>query len=165
MRSTCIFERENENDFCKLLECELWISKMEYLTNMFQHLSVLNISNKDGNENLLSFTNNVKVSRKKKILMIWKRKASSGCLEMFTLIRKWLVNDLIPLIVEHLTTLKSNLNFYFPSINTKQYNVLTDDVGLSLAEAEELATIFAKEVSIDQFWISTKEEYSSIAIL
>ena len=135
------------------------------------------MSMQSGNENLLSSTDRIKSFQKK--LEIWKRKASSGCLEMFPLVRKGYSDDLIPLIVGHLTTLEGNLNYYFPSINTEQYDwirnpfidISTEDVGLSLTEEEELAAISTdrglkikhKEVPIDQFWISVKEEYPSIA--
>lgn len=171
------FKKENKSKFCGLLECEFWTSKLEYLTDMFQHLNNLNMSMQSGNENLLSSTDRIKAFQKK--LVIWKRKASSGCLEMFPLVRKGYSDDLIPLIVDHLATLEGNLNYYFPSINTEQYDwirnpfidISTEDVGLSLTEEEELAAISTdrglkikhKEVPIDQFWISVKEEYPSIA--
>ena len=102
------FKKENKSKFCGLLECEFWTSKLEYLTDMFQHLNNLNMSMQSGNENLLSSTDRIKAFQKK--LVIWKRKASSGCLEMFPLVRKGYSDDLIPLIVDHLATLEGNLN-------------------------------------------------------
>ena len=54
-----------------------------------------------------------------KKMMIWKRKANSSCVEMFPLVKKGHVNYLIPLIVDHLTTLESNLSYYFLYINTE----------------------------------------------
>ena len=174
---TAFFEKENKSKFCGLLKCEFWTSKLRYLTDMFQHLNSLNVSMQNGNENLLSSTDKIKAFQKK--LSVWKRKAASGYLEMFPLVREDHSGDLIPLIVDHLAILEGKMNYYFPSINTEQYDwirnpfidISTDDVGFSLTEEEELVTISTdrslkikhKEMSIDQFWISIKEEYPSIA--
>ena len=83
--------------FFELLECEFWISKLEYLPEM-----------QNGNENLLLYIDRIKAFQKK--LTIWKRKATSDCLEMFHLVRKGHVNYLIPLILGHLTTVEGYLS-------------------------------------------------------
>ena len=141
------FKKENKSKFYELLENEFWMSKLEYLTDMFQHLNSLNLSMQNGNENILSSTDKIKAFQKK--IKIWRRKATVGCLEMFPLVRKGHSDELIPLIVDHLTTLEDNLNHYFPSINTNQCDWIrnpfmdfsTEDAGLSLTEEEELANI------------------------
>ena len=100
---------------------------------------------------------------------------------MFPLVREGHSDNLIPLIVDHLAILEGKMNYYFPSTDTEQYDwirnpfidISTDVASFSLIEEEELATISTdrglkikhKEVLIDQFWISIKEEYPSIAIL
>ena len=171
------FEKENKSKLCGLLKNEFWISKLRYLTDMLQHLNNLNLSMQNGNENLLSSTDKIKAFQKK--LAIWKRKAGSGCLEMFPLVGKDNSDSLIPLIVDHLTILKDKMNYYFPSINIEQNNsirnpfidISTYDAGFSLIVEEELATISTdrglkikhKETFIEQFWISIKEEYPSIS--
>ena len=165
------FEKENKSKFCGLLKNEFWISKLRYLTDMFQHFNNLNLSMQNGNENLLSSIDKIKAFQKK--LAIWKRKAGSGCLEMFPLVGKDNSDGLIPLIVDHLTILEDKMDYYFPSINIEQYDwirnpfidISTYDAGFSLIEEEELATISTdrglkikhKETSIEQFWISIKE--------
>ena len=171
------FEKENKSKFCGLLKNEFWISKLRYLTDMLQHLNNLNLSMQNGNENLLSSTDKIKAFQKK--LAIWKRKAGSGCLEMFPLVGKDNSDSLVPLVVDHLTILEDKMNYYFPSINIEQndwirnpfIDISTYDAGFSLIEEEELATISTdrglkikhKETSIEQFWISIKEEYPSIS--
>ena len=171
------FEKENKSKFCGLLKNEFWVSKLRYLTDMFQHFNNLNLSMQNGNENLLSSTDKIKAFQKK--LAIWKRKAGSGCLEMFPLVGKDNSDGLIPLIVDHLTILEDKMDYYFSSINIEQYDwirnpfidISTYDAGFSLIEEEELATISTdrglkikhKETSIEQFWISIKGEYPSIA--
>ena len=87
---------------------------------MFQHLNSLNVSMQNGDENLLSSTDKIKAFLKK--LAEWKRKTSSGCLEMILLVREGQSDDLIPLIVDHLAILEGKMNYYFPSIDTEQYN-------------------------------------------
>ena len=57
-----------------------------------------------------------------KKLLIWKKKASKGDLEMFPLISKASANDTLPLIIEHLTNLEAYLKYYFPSLNTEEYD-------------------------------------------
>ena len=59
------FEKENKSNFCGLLKCEFWTSKLRYLTDMFQHLNSLNLSMQNGNENLLSSTDKIKAFQKK----------------------------------------------------------------------------------------------------
>ena len=114
------FEKENISKFCGLLKNEFWISKLRYLTDMFQHFNNLNLSMQNGNENILSSTDKIKAFQKK--LAIWKRKAGSGCLEMFPLVGKDSSDGLIPLIVDHLTILEDKMDYYFPSINIEQYD-------------------------------------------
>ena len=171
------FEKEKKSKFSGFLECEFWTSKLEYLTDMFQHLNSLNVSMQNGNEDILSSTDKIKAFKKK--LGIWKRKARSGCLEMFPLVREDHSDDLIPLIVDHLATLEGNLDHYFPSINIEQYDwvrnpfidISNEDVGLSLTEEEELAAISTdrslklkyKEMTVNQFWIAVRGEYPAIA--
>ena len=71
-------------------------------------------------ENILTFIDKMKAFQKK--LPIWKRKTSGGDLEMFPLICKASANDTLPLIIEHLANLEVNLKYYFPSLNTEEYD-------------------------------------------
>ena len=71
-----------------------------------------------------------------------------------------------------------NLNHYFPSISTTQYDWIrnpfvetTTEFNLTLTEEGELAGLSTdrgliikhKEMSIEAFWISIKEEYVSLS--
>ena len=58
------FDKENESNFCELLECEFWIAKFECLTEMFQHLNSLTVSMQNGNGNLFS-SDKIKAFQKK----------------------------------------------------------------------------------------------------
>ena len=99
---------------------------------------------------------------------------------MFSLMSKASANDTLPLIIEHLTNLEANFKYFFPGLNTEEYDwirnpftEISDDarVSLTLTEEEELASISTdgslkikyKESSLEKFWIFIREEYQSIA--
>ena len=69
------------------------------MADIFQHLNILNITMQGSKENILTSTDKMKAFQKK--LLIWKRKASEGDLEMFTLVSKASANDTLPMIIEH----------------------------------------------------------------
>ena len=60
------FQKEKHGRFCKYLRCEFWMAKMEYLTEMFGQLNIVN-SMQDQNENILILTDKL-VALKKKLL-------------------------------------------------------------------------------------------------
>ncbi|XP_068247921.1 zinc finger BED domain-containing protein 5-like [Palaemon carinicauda] len=70
------FDQEKQGKFCEHLRCELWMSKLEYLTEIFSQLNNTNSSMQGRNENILTSTDKL-VNLKKKII-IWKNRASSG---------------------------------------------------------------------------------------
>ena len=41
---------------------------------------------------------------------------------MFPLISKVSANDTLRLIIKHLTNLEANIKYYFPSLNTEEYD-------------------------------------------
>ena len=41
---------------------------------------------------------------------------------MFSLMSKASANATLPLIIEHLTNLEANLKYYFPALNTEEYD-------------------------------------------
>lgn len=173
------FEEMKQIHFCDLLRCNFWIDGLKYLTDIFQQLNNLNTNMQGKEENILTSTDKMKAFQKK--LQIWKRKATEGNLEMFPLVSKTCIDKkskTLPLIVEHLTTLEEKLSSYFPSLNTEQYDWIrnpfienSSGFDLTLIEEEELAAISTdrglmikhKELPLDTFWISIKEEYVSIS--
>lgn len=170
------FEEMKQKHFCDLLRSKFWTTRLEYLADIFQQLNILNTSMQGIEENILTSTDKIKAFQKK--LLIWKRKVTEGNLEMFPLVSKTCLTDTLPIIVEHLTTLEDKLSYYFPSLNIEQYDwirnpfmEISDDCGLTLTEEEELAAISTDrglkikytELSLENFWISIKEEYASIS--
>ena len=170
------FDKENNERFCKYLRCEFWMAKMEYLTEIFGQLNILNSSMQGLNENILTSTNKL-VGLKKKIV-IWKNRAKLGEFDMFPTMHTNCTKEMIPIVVENLTALEENIDHYFPSLNTEKYdwvrNPFVDvpsNIGFKLREEEELATISSDRslkikhsaVDIDTFWISIQKEFPALA--
>ena len=99
-----------------------------------------------------------------------------GSLEIFPLVSNNCKTEILPMMIENLSTLEDNLSYYF-SFNTAQYdwirNPFVETViysSLTLTE-EELAAVSTdrglmikcKELSLEAFWISIKEEHESIS--
>ena len=67
---------------------------------------------------------------------------------MFPLVANTCKTEILPFIVEHLSTLEEKINFYFPSLNTALYDWIrnpflesTTEYSLTLTEEEELAAV------------------------
>ena len=97
---------------------------------------------------------------------------------MFPLVSKTHVKEMMPIVIDHLTTIEEKSKLYFPSLNVDHYDWIRNpfmkiptDANLILAEEEELASISSNrglkikydELSLEKFWISIKEEYPSTA--
>ena len=79
-------------------------------------LNILNTNMQGKEENILTSTDKMKAFQKK--LQIWKRKAVEDNLEMSPLVSITCINETLPIIVEHLTSLEEKVSSYFPSLNT-----------------------------------------------
>lgn len=98
---------------------------------------------------------------------------------MFPSIPKNHAKRLQPLIIDHLTILEENINYYFPSLEIEQYDWVRypflQDVDysriLTLSEQVELATLSVdrtlrikhSELPLDEFWISVIAEYKQLS--
>ncbi|KAL7646078.1 UNVERIFIED_CONTAM: hypothetical protein RMT77_002979 [Armadillidium vulgare] len=169
------FDQEKQEKFCEYLHCEFWMAKLEYVTDIFSQLNNTNSSMQGRDENILTSTDNM-VALKKKIA-IWKNRASSGNFEMFPSMRTTCTQEMILVVVSHLTALDESIDRYFPSLITEEYDWIrnpfinvSSNIGLQLCE-EELATISSDRglkikyltVPIETFWISIQNEYPTLA--
>jgi len=105
---------------CDYLKNDLWLFRLEYLTEIYGHPNRLNSSMQGRNENILTSMDKLVAFTKKVIL--WKSRMKAGTLEMFPLIRKTFVKEIIPIIVEHLTYLEMRTEEYFPSMNVDEFD-------------------------------------------
>ena len=140
------FEAIKQSHFCNLHRCEIWITRLQYLASIFKHLNILNSNMQGQEENILTSTDKIKAFQRK--LQIWKRTAMEGSLEMFPLVSNNCKTEILPMIVEHLSTLEENLSYYFPLINTAQYDLIKNPFvetaiyySLTLTEKEELTAV------------------------
>jgi len=170
------FKTEKHERFCEYLLCEFWLSRLEYLAEIFAHLNSLNTSMQGREENILTSLDKL-VAFKKKVA-IWKSRAKDGYFDIFSLVRESCIKKMSPIVFQHLTTLEEKFNSYFPSLKADEYDWVrnpfiesSSNTGLLLCEEEELACISGDrglkikhaEVPIDTFWIPVKEEYPSLA--
>ena len=105
---------------CDYLKNNLWLFRLEYLTAIYGQLNRLNSTMQGRNENILISIDKLVAFTKKVIL--WKSRVKAGTLDMFPLVRKTFVKEIIPIIVEHLTCLEMRAEEYFPSNNVDEFD-------------------------------------------
>lgn len=168
---------EKLKEFENALSNESWCSKIAYLADIFQELNILNSGLQGRNENILTSSDKINAFQKK--LLLWKKRAAAGNLEMFPNVNLTNHQDILPLIVHHLESLSSSLNKYFPSISVDQYDWVRNpfielescEGQFTLKEEEELASIASDrtlklkhaELNMDTFWLLVENEYPAIA--
>ena len=103
---------EGHELFCKYHRNDLWLSRLEYLTEIFAQLNRLKSSMQGRNENILTSTDKLIAFTNK--VTLWKSRMKAGSLDMFPLVRKTCMKEMIPVIVEHLTCLGRRVEEYFP---------------------------------------------------
>ncbi|XP_029656306.1 protein FAM200A-like [Octopus sinensis] len=169
--------QENLKDFEKCLSDDHRCSKLAYFADIFHELSLLNNGMQGMNENILSSTDKINAFQKK--LTIWKKHIAAGNLEMFPSVFKRNCQETSLLILNHLHTLLTNLDKYFPSISVDQYDWIRNsfvefepfEEQFTLSEEEELASVLNdrtlklkhSELHLNAFWLLVEKEYPANA--
>ncbi|XP_029645320.1 zinc finger BED domain-containing protein 5-like [Octopus sinensis] len=167
--------QENLKDFVECLSDDHWCSKLAYLADIFHELSLLNNGMQGRNENILSSTDKINAFQKK--LTIWKKRKAAGNLEMFQSVFKRNCQETSLLILNHLHTLLTNLDKYFPPISVDQYDwirnpfVEFEPFEEQFSLTEELASFLNdrplklkhSELHLNAFWLLVEKEYPAIA--
>ena len=99
---------------------------------------------------------------------------------MFPLVAQTKCQEILTLILDHLTSLQGRIYHYFPTLSTEDYDwarnpfleILSREGIFTLREEEELTDIRHdrtlklkhRDSSLDSFWISIENEYPTIAI-
>ncbi|XP_029646127.1 zinc finger BED domain-containing protein 5-like [Octopus sinensis] len=65
------FEEMKQSNFCDLFRSEVWISRLQFLADIFQQLNILNTSMQGKKENIVMSTDKMKAFERK--IKIWKR--------------------------------------------------------------------------------------------
>ena len=173
-------QETNQQDFAKCFEDEHWLQKLSYLADIFYHMNQLNKSLQGPRENIL--TSSDKILAFKKRLDLWKSHVAQGNFDMFPRFLKSKSGDGCKktscLIESHLEELYIRIENYFPSLSTQAYDWIRDPFSesachpenLTLKEEEELCELQCDrtlkmrftDLSLDEFWISVKEEFPTI---
>ena len=90
------FKTEKHERFCEYLQCEFWLSRLEYLTEVLAHLKSLNKSMQGREENILTSYDKLLAFKKK--VAIWKNRAKDGKFEMFALVRESCIKKMSPIV-------------------------------------------------------------------
>ncbi|KII62443.1 Zinc finger BED domain-containing protein 5 [Thelohanellus kitauei] len=111
--------QENLKDFVDLSD-KTWLTKLEYLTDIFQELNLFNNSFQSRNISIMTSTDTINAFQKN--LTIRKKQAASGNFETFSSIVETNYQDILSLVLNHLDTFSDGLNKYFQSISADQYD-------------------------------------------
>ena len=79
------FNDELQAQFCNCFDCEVWINKLAYITEIFGCLNNLNSSMQGRSENILTSSDKLVAFQKK--LKLSKNRVNTGNLEMFPLLQ------------------------------------------------------------------------------
>ena len=91
-----VFKTEKHERICGYLQCEFWLSRLEYLAEIFARRSSLNTSMQGREENILTSSDKL-VGIKKKVA-IWKNRAKDGNFEMFPLVQETCTKKMSPIV-------------------------------------------------------------------
>lgn len=169
------FTLEKQEQFCDLLCDDIWVSKLAYLVDIFDHLNKTNSSMQGKSENLLSSTDKMRAFQEK--LKVWSVRAKEGTFGMFSHFSETNNREIIPLIIQHLKSLQAKIENYFPTLCSENYTWVRNPFfpqdnhfTLNLKEEEELIDIrndgniklLYNEMSLDEFWIKIQNEFPCI---
>ena len=117
---------EGQEKDADLLVDDDWSGGLAYLCDIFQHLNILNSSLQGPDDNLLKSTHELSAFRDK--LSAWSTRLENGNYDMFPLFkREEHVNlAVIQRISDHLHTLQTALDSYFPHLNAPEYDWIRD---------------------------------------
>jgi hypothetical protein len=171
-----VFLTDHDLQLATHLADNLWLAKLAYLADIFNHLNALNASLQGKDSNILKTTD--KVSAFKKKLSVWKGRLQERSADMFELFTEFLnendmsVNDLSAVIIDHLTSLADYFETYFPTGDIADYDWIRNPFICQLTELtgreqEQLAELSSdrtlemnfKQQTLDTFWCSVVDEY------
>ena len=153
------------------------MSKTEYLSEIFRHLNSLNSNMQDRNENILMARDKLIAFKKK---LQYGKKNKEDDLDIFPLVRKTCVTEIIPIIGKHLTYLENKIEQYFPSISIEEFDWIRNPFldlsvinhyNFKLCKEEELASLSSNrtlklnyaQLPMDAFWISVIGEHPTLS--
>ena len=173
-------ELKNKSEFCSSLDDEEWMLFLAYLCDIFEQLNKLNLQMQGKNTNIIKFVDALKAFKSK--LSNWKRKIRMHNYSMFEKLDMLVDHREIGLpvqiksdILEHLSSLESEFERYFPEISYDELDFVRNPFTFSVEKvSDECQDEFldlvndssAKQVYheklLTEFWIEMKTSYSKI---
>lgn len=157
-----------------------WICKLAYMSDIFQHLNVLNQSMQGRDTYILQVQDKVRAFSKK--IMLWSNKLQEGVTEMFPLLHQELLScddlgSISPLIQSHLEHLQGYFKNYFPDLENTHVNWVRNpfapSVGcsLDLKSQEELIDMTNsgdlklnfEALPLSDYWLHVRKDYPTLA--
>lgn len=179
---------EYANYFCD----PVWLLKLAFLADLFNHLNILNKSLQGREENILTAKDKIKGFLGK--LRLWSTSLQKMMYESFPCVQKiveeiamdqsLVVSSHIPCMVQSLQNLEEKLFSYFPEVNSQATSnnghrwILNPflDMSIQLADlptkmkenlidlaADGMLKMEFSSQTIDVFWMKRKEEYPELA--
>ncbi len=180
--------RKEINEFLKRQEKESlfdemeFVSKLAYLTDIFEHFNKLNLSLQNNND-ILDVSDRIRGFIEK--LIVWKKRINNNVFEMFELFGKHLKeNDLSfakykDSIFDHLSNLKNYFDKYFkeilennnlrwirnPFLADSETQSLTIELQNELIELKcnEYFKMKYQNLKLTSFWIEVKSQFPTLA--
>ena len=131
------FLSESNSDSVKYFQNKNWRCKLCYLPDVFEKLNDLNLSLPGENSNLFTLIFKIEAFMKK--ISIWLQKVANFSYEMFACIEGFVQENELgfdamkPLVINHLTSLKTHFEKYFmPELDASQFHWVQNpfDVGI-----------------------------------
>ncbi|XP_058272819.1 protein FAM200A-like [Hemibagrus wyckioides] len=178
-----VFLSENNSPYADLFNDEIWLARVAYLADVFEHLNTLNVSMRGRGHNI--FEQSDKVAAFKKKIELWTKHVNKDRLDMFpNTCNETQQLDIAGKIVlkktitEHLSKLQVRFNDYFPEKHEDDpwirdpFGIDMESVTLPSNEENQLVELSCaktlkkkfSEVSLSQFWCrEALSEYPSLA--
>jgi len=147
-----LFLAEKTHECASFFEDNFWLAQLAYFADIFQHLNNLNRAMQGPQSNLILLSD--KVSGFMAKLTVWRKRVSSGIIEMFPAMHNFLQleentginrDHLFSLVDEHITSLSEQFQFYFGDLDVKNkswicdpFSVNVEDLDLPLLEVDKL---------------------------
>ena len=171
------FFKEKNHDFQKDLESKDFLTRLAYLSDIFEVLNNFNLSFQGPNLTVTEFISKLRALIRK--LDLWTENVSNQSYGMFkclTSVEKNPDGGISKEIIGHLSQLKTELLNYFPDVACCAYSInpffiVPVDVPVGTGEQEELidiqtdetAKIKHKECCPINFWLSKASSYPNLA--
>ncbi|XP_063766181.1 zinc finger BED domain-containing protein 5-like [Eleginops maclovinus] len=171
-----IFLEEEGHDLAVNYSDENFLTKVAYLSDMFQKLNELNLQMQGTNTHLPHLADKIKSFSRK--LEMWERKIGEGNIDSFQNLHAFLEsnniqNTIVPCMRAHISALQQHFQRYFSVKDSAQYDWILDPftaaapTDFSTAEEEQFIDITSDSTLklqfqaklLTAFWIGVEEDY------